>query len=178
MSIVSRSLIGTASLVLASLGATGVGADDSISSSLQSDFGESFYQERFKDTGEGIGFGRDRGANRTVLDSDASYFKAVSFYLEGMSDKTARIHPARAGSPFALNDLHARSSDKSEKYVTVSGDKPMLNESFNFDRSNSEGWGLSGKTIGTLAEPGTLLLMGLGLLGLGLARRRAASKAS
>jgi hypothetical protein len=186
MSIVIRSLIGTAALAVASSGASGVSADGGIGSSLQSDFGKSFFQENinFKDgsgdvlTKGGVRFGpgRDRGANWAALDPDDSYFEVLGFYLEGMESGSEGYRPARAGSAFALNDVPRSPGISSVKYVNVTGDT-LLKENFNLDRGTSEGWGLNGKIVGTLPEPGTLLLMGLGLLGLGLARRRAARRA-
>lgn len=60
-------------------------------------------------------------------------------------------------------------------YVTVKSDMNIVGGTLTFDNSASnDGWGIDDVTVGRLPEPGTLLLMGLGLLGLGAARRRAA----
>ncbi|MBB3170095.1 PEP-CTERM sorting domain-containing protein [Simiduia aestuariiviva] len=58
-------------------------------------------------------------------------------------------------------------------YVSVKSSMNIMGATLTFNNSNgNDGWGIDDVTVGRLPEPGTVLLLGLGLLGLGAARRR------
>ncbi|UTA47358.1 PEP-CTERM sorting domain-containing protein [Simiduia sp. 21SJ11W-1] len=58
-------------------------------------------------------------------------------------------------------------------YVSVKSSMSIMGATLSFNNSNgNDGWGIDDVTVGRLPEPGTFLLLGLGLLGLGAARRR------
>ncbi len=58
-------------------------------------------------------------------------------------------------------------------YVSVKSSMNILGATLTFNNSTGgDGWGIDDVTVGRLPEPGTVLLLGLGLLGLGAARRR------
>lgn len=60
-------------------------------------------------------------------------------------------------------------------YVSVMSSMTIQGATLSFNNSNgNDGWGIDDITVGRLPEPGTFLLLGLGLLGLGAARRRQA----
>lgn len=68
--------------------------------------------------------------------------------------------------PFELTNGNVR-------YVSLQSDRNIVGGQLTFDNSTlNDGWGIDNVTVGKLPEPGSLLLMGLGLLGLGAARRR------
>lgn len=123
-------------------------------------------------------FWADAGEETTAvwLEVPNAYVSSMGFYLQGVSERERSPWPGRTDSPFELNDIQTYRGQNAAKYVTVTGVKPQLNANFSLDRSTREGWAINGNMVGTLPEPGTLLLMGLGLLGLGLARRRTAKK--
>lgn len=108
------------------------------------------------------------------LEVSTRYVDSAGVYLEGVDAGEDSPWPGRTDSPFELNDSHAHSEQDAVEYVTTTGVKSQLNANMGLNRSTREGWAINGNVVGTLPEPGTLLLMGLGLLGLGLARRRAA----
>lgn len=127
----------------------------------------------------GSGFWANTGdeIDANWLEIPSRYIDPKGLYLEGIDQGEGESWPVRTDSPFELNDAQSPPDQDAVKYVTVAGVKPELNANFNLDRSSREGWAINSTMVGTLPEPGTLLLMGLGLIGLGLARRRAARKA-
>lgn len=117
------------------------------------------------------------GVEAAWLGVSTRYVDSAGFYLEGVDAGEESPRPGRTDSPFELNDSHAHSGQNAVEYVTATGVKSQLYANMGLNRSTREGWAINGNVVGTLPEPGTLLLMGLGLLGLGLARRRAARSA-
>lgn len=147
-------------------------------------------------TGEfGRNLGLDRGQDDLWLDSnDAknvswyfgaplanSTFNAFGFYLSDAADVSAKLtltftdgNSASFGSGFVKGE-----SNGNLKYVVVNSTEAIAGGTFTLSNSTAnDGWGIDNVTIGTVAailpEPGSVMLMGLGLLGLGAARRRAA----
>lgn len=193
MSTFIRSLIGTvfrvflASLVFRVGVVTAADASAEAASDLllQSDIGASPVQilaEHSSDTSLQIGSEFWASASDDTaaiwLDVPNRYIEPIGFYLEGVDQRQDGRWPGRTGASSGLNTIQRHPGQDAVKPVTVTGIKPPLNANLSLDRSTREGWAVNGNVVGTLPEPGTLLLMGLGLLGLGLARRRAAKKAA
>ncbi|WP_347330120.1 PEP-CTERM sorting domain-containing protein [Marinimicrobium locisalis] len=103
-------------------------------------------------------------------------YDAFGFYLADPADVAAQLtlHFTDGTSSDALT-IPFEQVNGSVGYVTVKSDMSIIGGTLTFDNSASnDGWGIDDVTVGKLPEPGTLLLMGLGLLGLGAARRRTA----
>lgn len=103
-------------------------------------------------------------------------FNALGFYLADANDQGARLLlKLTDGSEVdATYQLTSALPNGSIKYVTLTSDVSISSATLIFDTGNKgrDGWGVDNVTVGTVPEPGTLLLLGLGLLGLGAARRR------
>lgn len=102
-------------------------------------------------------------------------FDSFGFYIADPADVAAQL--TLKFSDGSYSDAYVipfQQSNSNVGYVTVKSDANIVGGTLTFDNSaNNDGWGIDDVTVGRLPEPGTLLLMGLGLLGLGAARRRA-----
>jgi len=115
-----------------------------------------------------------------IYNGVAEDFNAIGFYLADASDQGATLTLTLADNTTFMTELATAELDdenpSSLKFVSITSDMNIVNAKLTFDnnRDTNDGWGIDNVTLGKLPEPGTLLLMGLGLLGLGAARRRAA----
>lgn len=118
-------------------------------------------------------------AQEVVWDLDGALtgtgpFDSFGFQLADAADVSADLTlnfaddegAASTTIPFELSSGNLR-------YVTLHSDRNIVGGQLTFNNSTlNDGWGIDNVTVGKLPEPGSLLLMGLGLLGLGAARRR------
>lgn len=101
-------------------------------------------------------------------------FNAFGFYIADSADISANLRLIYDdGTSSADYVITYPKANGNKGYVSVLSDKNIVGASFTFSNSSmNDGWGIDDVTVGRLPEPGTLLLMGLGLLCLGAARRR------
>lgn len=107
----------------------------------------------------------------------AGSFNAFGFYLADASDVSANLRLIYSdGSASDDYLITYKKPNGNLGYVSILSDKNIVGATLTFDNSTqNDGWGIDDITIGNVPEPGTLLLMALGLLGLGAARRRVAA---
>lgn len=103
-------------------------------------------------------------------------FNAFGFYISDATDQGATLTLKFTNGTSAQVVLPAFNTNGNVGYVTVKSDMGVVGGVLDFINSNGkDGWGIDDVTVGRVPEPSTLLLMGLGLLGLGVARRRNAA---
>lgn len=106
--------------------------------------------------------------------SGAGPFDSFGFQLADAADVSADLTLNFAdGEGMASTTIPFELSNGNLRYVTLKSDRNIVGGQLTFNNSTlDDGWGIDNVTVGKLPEPGALLLMGLGLLGLGAARRR------
>lgn len=102
-----------------------------------------------------------------------SGFNAIGFYMTDPNDVDGRM--TVGGVDFSFADIFGQSNGNGEVYFITLYDEAGLGDIVFHANGVDDGFGIDSVTIGTVPEPGTLALMGLGLLGLGITRRRRAA---
>ena len=104
--------------------------------------------------------------------SPAAGYTAMGFYMTDPNDAGGRF--SIGGVEFNFADIFGASLGSSEIYYLTIYDSEGLGDVTIYANDVNDGYGLDNVTVGTVPEPGTLALFGLGLVGLGLARSRRA----
>lgn len=106
--------------------------------------------------------------------SGSGPFDSFGFQLADAADVSADLTLNFADDEGATSTtIPFELSNGNLRYVTLHSDRNIVGGQLTFNNSTvNDGWGIDNVTVGKLPEPGSLLLMGLGLLGLGAARRR------
>ncbi|MCH2159030.1 MAG: PEP-CTERM sorting domain-containing protein [Oleiphilaceae bacterium] len=109
------------------------------------------------------------------IDLGGEMFNALGFYLADPNDQGGRLELTYADGTTSSYTLPGARSSGSLFYTTIVSDILIADATLTFGKDpHADGWGIDDVVVGTVPEPGTLALMGLGLAGLGFARRRKA----
>ncbi|PCM46389.1 hypothetical protein CPA50_06615 [Marinobacter sp. ANT_B65] len=105
--------------------------------------------------------------------SPTTGYNSIGFYMTDPNDSSGRF--SIGGLDFSFGDIFGSSLGSGNVFYVSLFDAAGLGDVSIFSNANGDGYGLDNVTIGSVAvpEPGTFALLGLGLLGLGAARKRA-----
>lgn len=103
------------------------------------------------------------------------YADTIGFYMTDPNDVKGRMSLTLADGnsvSFSFNDIFGSSLVNGRVfYITLYASEGIASVDF-FSKAKDDGYGIDNVTIGTVPEPGSLALLGLGLVGLGFARRQ------
>lgn len=105
-----------------------------------------------------------------VTFSIAAGFNAVGFFITDPNDVSGRM--SVGGVDFSFADIFGSSGADGDVFYVTLFDQSGLGDIVLYANSNNDGYGIDNVTIGKVPEPATVALLGLGLLGISLVRRR------
>ncbi|MFL1405306.1 PEP-CTERM sorting domain-containing protein [Marinobacter sp. M1N3S26] len=97
-------------------------------------------------------------------------YNAIGFYMTDPNDAGGRF--SIGGVDFSFTDVFGSSLGNGKVYYVTLFDAAGLDDISIYSNNPDDGYGLDDVTIASVAEPGTLALLALGVFGLGMARRR------
>jgi hypothetical protein len=98
-------------------------------------------------------------------------YTSVGFFMTDPNDAGGRF--SIGGSSYSFGDIFGSGLGNGKVFYVTLYDETGIEDLTIVTNNGSDGYGIDNVTIGTVPEPGTVALLGMGLLGLVVARRRA-----